>query len=116
MELTEGRDGTDLYWIPPGTLDYIFSSHCLEHIQDTQAALNLWVSKLRMGGTIFLYLPHPNMELWRPGGLWVGDGHKHALHPQKIVMSLYDAGAGEIGRDDGPDAYQSFWVAARRVK
>jgi SAM-dependent methyltransferase len=114
IELKNGRDGTDLSDIADDSLDYVFSSHCLEHLTDPQAALRLWVRKLKVGGTVFLYLPHPLMTPWRPGGEWVGGGHKFSPDPQQIVTWLWDAGANEIGRCDGPDAYWSFWVAARK--
>src|SRR5580704_143161 len=42
--------------IPAGTLDYVFSSHCLEHIADWQGALKSWIEKLKPGGRLFLYL------------------------------------------------------------
>ena len=55
-----------------GSLDFVFSSHCLEHIAEWQGALALWVGKLKPGGILFLYLPHESMKLWRPGEAWVG--------------------------------------------
>ena len=58
------------------SLDYVFSSHCLEHISDWQPALAEWVRKLRIGGVIFLYLPHPECAIWHPGSPFVGDDHK----------------------------------------
>ena len=36
-----------------GSLDYVFSSHCLEHIENWREALAMWVRKLKSGGTIF---------------------------------------------------------------
>ena len=47
--------------------DFIFSSHCLEHLDKPRVALRYWLTKLRPGGVLFLYLPHPDMEYWRPG-------------------------------------------------
>src|SRR5438067_457437 len=59
-----------------GSLDYVFSSHCLEHIEVWRTALAEWVRKLRPSGHILLYLPHPDCAIWRPGSPFVGDGHK----------------------------------------
>ena len=39
--------------------DYVFSSHCLEHISDWVHALKHWVRVLKPEGVIFLYLPNP---------------------------------------------------------
>jgi len=38
------------YNLPDGTFDYIFSSHCLEHLDDYVKALGYWISKLKKGG------------------------------------------------------------------
>ena len=43
--------------LPPGFWDYIYSSHCLEHLQDWVIVLNLWTIMLKPGGVLFLYLP-----------------------------------------------------------
>jgi SAM-dependent methyltransferase len=48
-------------------LDYIFSSHCLEHLNDWVGVLDYWNSKLKPGGLMFLYLPDcDQQEYWRP--------------------------------------------------
>lgn len=49
-------------------VDYIFSSHCLEHIGITNWSnvLDYWYEKLKIGGVLFLYLPHYDQEYWRP--------------------------------------------------
>lgn len=59
-----------------GSLDYVFSSHCLEHIVAWQDELAVWIGKLRPGGVLFLYLPHPDCGIWQPGSPMVGDGHQ----------------------------------------
>jgi predicted SAM-dependent methyltransferase len=40
-----------------GSLDYIYSSHTLEDFQDTESVLSGWVSLVRKGGHIVLFLP-----------------------------------------------------------
>jgi len=69
-------------------LDYIFSSHLLEHLDDWVAALNYWRSRLRPGGVVFLYLPHYSQEYWRP---WNNYKHKHVLTPE-IIRDYLNAG------------------------
>ena len=39
-------------------VDYIFSSHCLEHIDNWVDTLEYWHIRLKTGGVLFLYLPH----------------------------------------------------------
>jgi SAM-dependent methyltransferase len=45
----------------PGSCDAIFSSHCLEHIDDHRAALRAWWNILKPGGHLCLYLPHRDL-------------------------------------------------------
>jgi len=44
--------------------DYIFSSHCMEHLARPFKALREFKKVLKHNGIIFLYLPHPGNELW----------------------------------------------------
>src|SRR3989338_2336729 len=96
------------------SLDYIFSSHCLEHIEDWRPALDLWVKKLRPGGTLFLYLPHPDCAIWHPGAPFVGDGHKWIPTPEVISAALSKLDCKILERDDGPDAMFSFYICASK--
>lgn len=96
------------------SLDYIFSSHCLEHVENWKDALVLWISKLKEGGMLFLYLPHKSNKLWRPGGPWVGMGHKWSPTYQKINKLLLKNGMEIIEYNDWRDMYWSFYVVARK--
>lgn len=97
----------------PRSLDYVFSSHCLEHIADWQPALDLWISRLAPGGLLFLYLPHPDCAIWHPGSPFVGDGHKWLPTSRVIKHALTTRGGELVAFDDGPDAMQSFFACAR---
>jgi len=48
------------------TMDFVFSSHLLEHIEDYKSALRDWWRVIKQGGNLVLYLPHklfyPNQE------------------------------------------------------
>jgi SAM-dependent methyltransferase len=96
------------------SLDYVFSSHCLEHIEDWREALAEWVRKLRLGGIIFVYLPHPDCAIWHPGSPFVGNGHKWSPTPGIIKQNLEELGCEVEDFDDGPDSMQSFYVRARK--
>ena len=41
--------------------DYIFSSHCLEDMEDTSTTLKEWLRVLKPNGNIILYLPHKDL-------------------------------------------------------
>ena len=51
---------------PYDNLDYIFSSHCLEHINNWVDVMDYWYTKLKQNGVLFLYLPDYSQEYWRP--------------------------------------------------
>lgn len=83
----------DAYSLPGEEWDYIFSSHCLEHLTNPVAALVHWRSRLRDGGTLFLYLPHPEMEYWRPQNCWK---HLHLFYPKDVAKMLEDLGFVDV--------------------
>ena len=92
-------DEWDAYNLPPGPFDFVFSSHCLEHLPDWVGALDHWRSRLVDGGTLFLYLPHPDQKYWRPHH---NRKHLHVLEPDAIRQYLEDTGCSEVfvsGRD-----------------
>ena len=97
------------------SLDFVFSSHCLEHLHKWQEAIKLWISKLKDGGILFLYLPHPSMTLWHPGSPWVGDDHVWSPSPEILIPFLSDHGMEILEFDPGPDGYFSFYIAAKRI-
>lgn len=97
-----------------GSLDYIFSSHCLEHLDRWEDALTLWIRKLKPGGVLFLYLPHESMRLWKPGGPWSWTAHKWQPRTGILVPFLRGSGMTILEREEGPDRYASFWIAARK--
>jgi hypothetical protein len=41
--------------------DYVYSSHCLEHLNDPLAALTRWVEVLKPGGLLYLAVPDYNL-------------------------------------------------------
>ena len=96
------------------SLDYILSSHCLEHLRMWQKALRLWIAKLKPGGILFLYLPHPNQELWHPGAPWVGWGHKWIPQPELIKNFLIENKVEIVEMSQEPDRYWSFHIISQK--
>lgn len=58
----------------PKKVNYIYSSHCLEHTEDWIKIMDYWYKMLKNNGILFLYLPHYDQEYWRP---WNNYKHKH---------------------------------------
>ena len=81
----EFNDKFDAMNLPSIDVDYIFSSHCLEHLDNWVAALDYWTSKIKSGGTLFLYLPDYSQVYWRP---YHNRKHKHVFFPEVIADYL----------------------------
>ena len=97
------------------SLDYVFSSHCLEHLERWEEALKLWISKIKINGILFLYLPHKSMQLWNPGSPWVGLSHKWIPTFEIINKFLIDSGMKIIKYNPEKDKYWSFHIIAQKI-
>ena len=86
--------------------DYIFSSHCLEHLRDPVSALENWKSHIKDGGVLFLYLPHPDMEYWLPQN---NRKHLHSWYPEDISKIMEDLGYDNVIHSER-DMFWSFSV------
>jgi len=100
----------DAYNLPKIRVDYIFSSHCLEHLPDWVGALDIWHEALHGGGVLFLYLPHPVQEYWLPHN---NRKHRSVLFPDMIAKYLHDRGWQDIFVT-GYDLNCSYYVIARK--
>jgi len=80
--------------IPYPDWDYIFSSHCLEHLDNWVKALDYWHTKLKKGGVLFLYLPDHSQKYWRS---WSNRKHKHQFTPQ--ILKDYFTDQPEMWKD-----------------
>lgn len=99
-------DNYDAYNIPDGEFDYIFSSHTLEHLPNPVKALEYWTQHIKPGGVLFLYLPHPDMEYWRPQN---DRKHLHLFYPEDVRKLLEDLGYYPVFNSER-DMYWSFTV------
>ena len=66
------------------SFDWVYSSHCLEHIVDTTQALKNWWRILKPNGFLILLLPHRDLYEKRKKlpSRWNPD-HKHLFLPDK---------------------------------
>jgi SAM-dependent methyltransferase len=97
-----------------GSLDYIFSSHCLEHLDKPFEALKLWETKLKPGGILFMYLPHEDMGLWNPGAPWVRGAHKWQPKYEIISAWFYKLGINIAAGSSKCDAFYSFYIVGKK--
>lgn len=104
--------------IENASVDFIFSSHLLEHIQDTRAALANWWSKIKPGGHLVLYLPHRDFypNVGQPGA---NPDHKHDFVPLDIQQHLAAIGSWELVVEeerDGGTEYSFLQVFRKRER
>jgi SAM-dependent methyltransferase len=86
-----GYDGKTLPF-ESGSLDYVYSSHCLEHIADYQSTIREWMRVIRVGGHIIIVVPHQFLyekKASRPS-YWNGD-HKRFYTPALLMMEIETA-------------------------
>lgn len=80
------------------SVDAIFSSHLLEHIEDYRAALADWWRCIKVGGHLVLYLPHRDLypNIGQPGS---NPDHKWDFVPEDIMSALEGVTNGVSGFD-----------------
>lgn len=77
------------------SVDAVFSSHLLEHIEDTAKALRSWWQVIKAGGHLVLYLPHCDLypRVGTPGS---NPDHKHDFDPEDIVARMRQIGGWDL--------------------
>lgn len=104
------NNGYDAYNLPENLVDYIFSSHCLEHLSNWTKALDYWTSKISKNGVLFLYLPDYSQLYWRP---YHNKKHIHVFTPQIIKDYLMESGKFNNIFVSGIDLNNSFMAMAQ---
>jgi predicted SAM-dependent methyltransferase len=86
-----GYDGKTLPF-PNESQDYIYSSHCLEHISDYNQALREWMRVLKVGGHMVISVPHQFLYEKRKNkpSRWNGD-HKRFYTPASLLKEIEEA-------------------------
>jgi ADP-heptose:LPS heptosyltransferase/predicted SAM-dependent methyltransferase len=89
-------DIRDLSLFADESMDFVFSSHALEDIEDTRGALAEWWRVVKPGGHLCLYLPHKDLypNVGQPGA---NPAHKHDFLPsdiEKIMAEIVRAQNG----------------------
>lgn len=89
------------------SLDFVFSSHLLEHIEDYKAALKEWWRVIKPSGHLVLYLPHkkfyPNC-----GEDGANPDHKHDFLPSNIIGSMSSLGNWKLLADEERNQDQEY--------
>jgi hypothetical protein len=102
----EFDDGFHALNLPNIKINYIFSSHCLEHIPNWIEVMDYWYEKLEKNGILFLYLPDYSQVYWRP---WNNRKHINIFNSEIIHDYMKDKGYVNIFKS-GVDLNNSFMV------
>jgi SAM-dependent methyltransferase len=57
----EQGDAQELAGVPPASFDWVYSSHCLEHLPDPWRAVARWWEVLRPGGRLLIVVPDEDL-------------------------------------------------------
>jgi SAM-dependent methyltransferase len=69
--------------------DYVYSSHCLEHISDFETALKEWHRVLKVGGHMIIVVPHQYLyEKKRNLPSKWNEDHKRFYTPKSLLMEI----------------------------
>lgn len=102
-------DGYDALNLPHfSKLEYIFSSHCLEHIPYWEEAVSYWYNALKDNGILFLYLPHTDNEYWDTRFMPT-KRHVNNLNPETVSYIMECIGFRNVFYSERDAAY-SFCV------
>ena len=70
-------DAQYLHKIPDNSFDFVYSSHCLEHMRDIRSAFTNWLRVCRPGGVLYICVPH---EIYYEKGIWPSSKNKDHKH------------------------------------
>lgn len=109
-------DVTKLTVFADNSMDFVFSSHLLEHLEDPARVLREWWRVLKPGGHLVLYLPHkgfyPNI-----GEEGSNPDHHHDFLPNDILdfMTQFAAFDAVVNEDRNEGAEYSFLQVYKKL-
>jgi SAM-dependent methyltransferase len=80
-------------------MDFVYSAHLLEHVQDFESALREWWRVIKPGGYLVLYLPHKKFypNIGTPGS---NPDHVHDFTPEEIEKAMRAVGFWDLVRNE----------------
>lgn len=91
------------------SMDFVFSSHLLEHIEDFEAALKEWWRIIKSGGHLCLYVPH--RDLYPNIGVdGANPDHKHDFSQEQLVSAMEDIGGWDLLRNEKRDQDREYSI------
>lgn len=85
----------DLSIFASQSMDFVYSSHLLEHMPDPEKTLKEWWRLVRMQGCMILYLPHEDLYP-KVGEKDANPDHKHDLNEEKVIQWMSEIGHWDL--------------------
>lgn len=97
-------------------LNFLISSHTLEHIKNTKQALDEWVRVVKVGGLIAIVMPDKRYHLHDPSVTKDGDAAWSEMEPQELLDIVKTLPNIEILLFNGFENNFDFECVIRRLK
>lgn len=96
------------------SMDFVYSSHTLEHVDDMTATLREWWRVIKPNGLMILYLPHADYypNIGQPGA---NPDHKRDFRPQDVVAAMPDGFDILEHQERNEDMEYSFLLVFKKV-
>jgi SAM-dependent methyltransferase len=108
-------DARNLEFYPSDFFDYVFSSHLLEEIENTEATLRGWLRILKPGGNLVLYQADRNIY-YPLGDPRCNRAHKHHFVKEDLMSLLEKIGGTKITHVQNPIGGEwSFEITAQKL-
>jgi predicted SAM-dependent methyltransferase len=108
-------DARNLECYPAGLFDYVFSSHLLEEIDNTEATLREWLRILKPGGNLVLYQVDKN-KYYPFEDPRCNRAHKHHYVKEELWAILEKMGGVELLHTQEPVGHEwSFELVVRKL-
>lgn len=107
----------DLSIFSSKSMDFVFSSHLIEHIQDTEKTLKEWYRVIKNNGYLIIYAPHK--ELYpNVGEKGANPDHKHDFMPEDIEDVMKKVGGWDLIRNEtrSQDREYSFLQVYKKLE
>lgn len=107
-------DASKLDMFASASMDWVYSSHTLEHVEDMNATLREWWRLVKPDGYLILYLPHADYypNIGQPGA---NPDHKRDFRPQDVVAAMPDGWDLLEHQERNEDQEYSFLLIFKKI-
>ena len=112
------QTAADLSVFGSQSMDFVYSSHLLEHMEDPAAALKEWYRLVKPGGYLILYLPHED-HYPKIGEDGANPDHKWNLTNQLVNSWMLELSPWDLIKDQvrtQNDEYSMLLIYQKKVK